>query len=43
MQKTMFLNKNIDQAQHLLKLGAGVTKGAVGAWKNIKHSNFLNW
>ena len=33
MQKTMFLNKKIDQAQHLLKLGAGVTKGPLGLGK----------
>ena len=43
MQKSMFLNKKMDKAQHLLKLRTGVIKGALPAWKNIKHSNFLYW
>ena len=41
MQKSMFLNKKLDTAHHLLKLGTGVIKGVVPARKNIKHSNFL--
>ena len=43
MQKSMFLNKKLDTAHHLLNLGTGVIKGVVMAWKNIKHSNFLYW
>ena len=43
MQKSMFLNKKLDTAHHLLKLGTGVIKGVVTAGKNIKHSNFLYW
>ena len=43
MQKSMFLNKKLDTAHHLLKLGTGVIKGFVTALKNIKHSNFLYW
>ena len=43
MQKSMFLNKKLDTAHHLLKLGTGVIKGVVTARKNIKHSNFLSW
>ena len=38
MQKSMFLNNKIDKAQHLLKLGTGVIKGALPAWKT---SNIL--
>ena len=43
MQKIIVLNKNknLDKAQHLLKLGRGVIKGALAAWKNTQHSNFL--
>ena len=29
MQKPMFLNKKLDKAHHLLKLGMGVIKGAL--------------
>ena len=43
MQKSMFLNKKMDTAHHLLILGTGVIKGGVTARKNIKHSNFLYW
>ena len=43
MQKSMFLNKKLDTAHHLLKLGTGVIKMVVTARKNIKHSNFLYW
>ena len=43
MQKSMFVNKKLDTAHHLLKLGMGVIKGVVAARKNIKHSNFLYW
>ena len=43
MQKSMFLNKKLDPAHHLFKLGTGVIKGVVTARKNIKHSNFLYW
>ena len=43
MQKSMFLNKKLDTAHHLLKLGKGVIKGVVTARKNINHSNFLYW
>ena len=32
MQKSMFLNKKLDKAIHLLKLGTGVIKGALPAW-----------
>ena len=31
MQKSMFLNKKLDTAHHLLKLGTGVIKGVVTA------------
>ena len=43
MQKSMFLNKKLDTAHNLLKLGTGVIKGVVKSRKNIKHSNFLYW
>ena len=43
MQKSMFLNKKMDTAHHLLKLGTGVIKGVVKARENIKHSIFLYW
>ena len=33
MQKIIVLNKKLDKAQHLLKLGTGVIKGALVAWK----------
>ena len=35
MQKSMFLNKKLDTAHHLLKLETGVIKGVVTARKNI--------
>ena len=43
MQKSMFLNKKLDTAHHLLKLGTGVIKVVVTVRENIKHSNFLYW
>ena len=43
MQKIIVLDKKLDKAQHLLKLGTGVIKGALAAWKNTQHSNFLYW
>ena len=33
MQKSMILNKKLDTAHHLLKLGTGVIKGVVTARK----------
>ena len=43
MQKPMFLNKKLDTAHNLLKLGTDVIKEVVTARKNIKHSNLLYW
>ena len=49
MQKIIVLDKKkkkkkkMDKAQHLLKLGSGVIKGALVAWKNTQYSNFLYW
>ena len=37
MQKSMFLNKKLDTAHHLLKLGTGVIKGVV----TEKHQTFV--
>ena len=32
-KKIIVLNNKLDKAQHLLKLGTGVIKGAFAAWK----------
>ena len=38
MQKSMFLNKKLDTAHHLLKLGTGVIKR--GRYGSEKHQTF---
>ena len=40
-KKLIVLNKKLDKAQHLLKLGTGVIKGALAAWINTQHSIFF--
>ena len=40
MQKSMFLNKKLDTAHHLLKLGTGVIKGVVNGSEKHQTSEF---